>query len=173
MGPPAPKRTTEVTAVQAGQPDRQPRAVNGRALLLLLLVLILAACGGGQSATGTAPATPPVTALPTSAIPTAVPTATPPPVPLAATVNGRPILLADYERRVAQYEQSMLTQGLDPSTAEGQARLAEIRQEVLDNLIDSTLVEQGAAGLGVECQRHGPGGPDSSRHRGRGRPGSL
>jgi len=123
--------------------------VNGLVPLLLLLLLILAACGGGQSATSTALPSPPVTALPTNARPTAVPTATPSPVPLAAAVNGQPILLADYERRVAQYQQSMLTQGLDLTTTEGQARVAEIRQEVLDNLIDSALVEQGAAGLGV------------------------
>lgn len=118
-------------------------------MVALLLLLILAACGGGQSSTVTAPASPPPTALPASAVPTAVPTATPPPVPLAATVNGQPILLADYERRVAQYEQTLLTQGLDASTAEGQAHLAEIRQDVLDNLIDFALVEQGAASLGV------------------------
>ena len=141
------KTDNQVTAGRSGQPEQRLWAVDG--LVLLLLLLILAACGGGQSATSTAPASPPVTALPTSAMPTAVPTATPPPVPLAAAVNGQPILLADYERRVAQYQQSMLAQGLDLSTTEGQARLAEIRQEVLDNLIDSALIEQGAASLGV------------------------
>jgi len=118
-------------------------------VVVLSLLLILAACGGGESATVTPPIPPPPTALPTSVVPTAVPTATPPPVPLAATVNGQPILLADYEQRVAEYEQSLLAQGLVTSTAEGQARLTEIRQEVLDNLIDSVLIEQGAAGLGV------------------------
>ena len=122
--------------------------MGGRVVVMLSL-LILAACGGGRDATGAPPPPPPPTALPASAAPAATPTATPLPVPLAATVNGQPILLADYERRVAQYQQPLLAQGLDAGTAEGQARLAEIRHEALDNLIDSALVEQGAAGLGV------------------------
>jgi len=148
-GASGPKTNNRVAAGRAGRSDRQPRAVHGLWPVLLLLLLILAACGGGESATSTAPPSPPVTALPTEAMPTVAPTATPPPVPLAATVNSQSILLADYERRVAQYQQSMLTQGLDLNTADGQARLAEIRQEVLDNLIDSALIEQGAASLGV------------------------
>ena len=97
----------------------------------------------------TAPPPPPPTAPPTGVAPTIVPTATPSPIPLAAIVNGRQIPLADYERRVAQYEQSLLAQGLDATTTEGQARLAEIRQEVLDILIDAVLVEQEAARVGV------------------------
>ncbi len=144
-GTSGPKASTRTVAKHPGQ----PWVAGGWVAAVLSLLLILAACGGEQSATGTAPAPPPPTALPTSAAPAAAPTATPLPVPLAATVNGRPILLADYERRVAQYEQSMLTQGLDLSTAEGRQRSAEIRQEVLDNLIDSALIEQGAADLGV------------------------
>ncbi|MBN1136316.1 MAG: peptidylprolyl isomerase [Anaerolineae bacterium] len=145
----SPKKNSQVSARWSGQPARQPRIASGWILLSLLLLLILAACGGAQSATGTAPASPAVTSLPTATVQPATPTATSPPVPLAAIVNGQPILLADYERRVAQYEQSMLAQGFDPGTVEGQARLTEIQQEVLDNMIDSALVEQGAVGLGA------------------------
>jgi len=143
------RNTKYGTIKRGGQVDQQPRAVDFRLAVLLAVALVLAGCGGGQEPTKTAPTSPPATEVPTTAAPTAVPTATPPPVPLAAVVNGQTILLADYERQVAQYQQSLVAQGLDPSTAEGQARLAEIRQEVLDNLIDSALVEQGAVGLGV------------------------
>jgi hypothetical protein len=143
------RRIAATRARRAGQPDRRLWIAGGRVLAVLSLLLILAACGGDQGVTATGPASPQATALPTNVVPTAVPSATPPPVPLAATVNGQQILLADYERRVAQYEQALLTQGSDPNTPEGQARLAEIRLEVLDNLIDSALVQQGAAGLGV------------------------
>ena len=137
-------RIAATRARQAEQSNWRPWVV-----VLLSLLLVLAACGGGRSEEATPPAPLPATALPTSVVPTAVPTPTTPPVPLAAVVNDQPILLADYERRVTQYVQPLLTQGLDPNTTEGQARLTEIRQEVLDNLIDSVLVEQGSAGLGV------------------------
>ena len=148
-GTSGPEASIEAITKPPGQPKWQPWAIGGRVVAALALLLVLAACGGGENATATAPPPPPPTVLPTSAVPTAVPTATPPPVPLAATVNSQPILLADYEKRVAQYEQSLLVQGFVTSTAEGQARVAEIRQEVLDNLIDSALIEQAAPRLGV------------------------
>ena len=72
--------------------------------------------------------------------PTVTPTPTPP-APLAAQVNGQYIFLADYERRVAQYEQALADQGLDPDLA---------RDEVLEALIDGVLIQQGAAALGIE-----------------------
>ncbi len=72
--------------------------------------------------------------------PTVTPTPTPP-APLAAQVNGQYIFLTDYERRVAQYEQALTDQGLDPGTA---------REEVLEALIDGALIQQGAAALGIE-----------------------
>ncbi len=78
------------------------------------------------------------------------PTPTPtPPAPLAALVNGEYVFLADYERRVQQYEQALLEQGMDPNTAEGQELLAESRQDVLEGMVDSILIEQGAAALGL------------------------
>jgi foldase protein PrsA len=94
------------------------------------------------------PAQEPAAAGPTAAPPT--PTLTPtPPAPVAAVVNGEYIFLADYERRVAQFQQAVLDQGLDASSADGQASLSEMRKEVLDSLIDYVLIEQGAAALGV------------------------
>ncbi len=133
-------------------------------LLLLLLALVLSGCQGAEE-TGqpvepgqtvavivstVEPSPPAPTARPTEVPPTATPTFTPtPPAPLAAVVNGQYIFLADYERQVAQLEQAMLAQGLDPGTEEGQAQLAEKRREVLESLIDYLLIEQGAASLGV------------------------
>jgi parvulin-like peptidyl-prolyl isomerase len=143
-------------------------------VVALFLVSSLAACGGkdgdGQQATAGAQApvgspaaaiisTVAATGKPAAAVPTTAavsttapptPTLTPtPPAPLAAIVNGQYVFLADYERRVAQFEQAMLSQGLDPSVADGQTSLAQIRQQVLDSLIDYVLIEQGGAALGV------------------------
>ncbi len=127
-------------------------------LLFLLLALVLSGCQGAEE-TGqpvepgqtpavivstVEPSRPAPTARPTEVPPTATPTFTPtPPAPLAAVVNGQYIFLADYERQVAQLEQAMLAQGLDPGTEEGQAQLAEKRREVLESLIDYLLIEQG------------------------------
>jgi foldase protein PrsA len=84
----------------------------------------------------------------TTAVPTAAPTPTPP-APLAAVVNGEYIFLSEYERRVAQYEEALQQQGLDASTPEGEAHLAQARRDVLEGLIDGVLIQQGAAALGV------------------------
>jgi parvulin-like peptidyl-prolyl isomerase len=82
--------------------------------------------------------------------PTPAPTLTPtPPAPLAALVNGQYVFLEDYERRVQQYQQALLDQGVDPDTAEGQDLLAQARRDVLAGMIDSVLIEQGAAALGI------------------------
>jgi parvulin-like peptidyl-prolyl isomerase len=128
---------------------------------MVAVALLLAACGGQDEGTPPAPATgepavvvstvePSTMVLTEVPTPTLAPTPTPtPPAPLAALVNGQYVFLADYERRVAQYEEALLAQGIDPATPEGQASLAQARQEVLDGLIDSVLIEQGAGLLGI------------------------
>ena len=130
--------------------------------LAWILVLVLGACSGRPEPTRTsrpmtdqgtsaaqptagsqeAEAPPPTPDLP----PTPTPT---PPAPLAALVNGEYVFLADYERRVQQYEQALLDQGMDPNTAEGQELLAESRKDVLEGMIDAVLIEQGAAAMGL------------------------
>jgi hypothetical protein len=85
---------------------------------------------------------------PTEVVPTVTPTATPP-APLAALVNGQYIFLADYEQRISEYEIALVDQGIDRDSSEGQERLAQIRQDVLESLIDFALIEQGGAALGV------------------------
>ncbi len=79
----------------------------------------------------------------------AAPTPTVTPVPLAALVNGEPITLQEYERQIARYEISMLTSGEDPGTPEGQAALAQAREDVLEQLIEQNLILQAAAEAGV------------------------
>lgn len=120
---------------------------------------LLAACADQDSdgspsatATGVAPTdTTPATATRPVATPppTPVPPTPTPPAPLAATVNGRYVFLADYEHRVAQYEEALLAQGLDPSSEDGKARLAAVRQEVLDSLVNYALIDIKAAELNV------------------------
>ncbi|HID61311.1 MAG TPA: hypothetical protein EYP49_00990 [Anaerolineae bacterium] len=98
-------------------------------------------------------------AMPTAvemAVPTAIETASPAPatVPtpeqsLAARVNGQPILLADYEKQVAQFQAALSDQGLDLNSEEGQAALAQIRRQVLEAMINQLLTEQAAAREGI------------------------
>jgi parvulin-like peptidyl-prolyl isomerase len=134
--------------------------------LILLAVLLLAACDSQGNDAPPSPEEEQATVVVSTVVPTAeavqasatipptvvVPTITPtatPPAPLAAMVNGQYVFLADYERQVAQYEQALLELGLDPNSTEGQARLAQSRQDVLDGLIDDILIEQGSTALGV------------------------
>jgi parvulin-like peptidyl-prolyl isomerase len=129
---------------------------------VLCLALLLGACGSDESAnrrtpSGGEPAVAVATTAPgresptlatTTAPPTLAPTPTPP-APLAALVNGQYVFLADYERRVAQYEQALQQQGIDSGTDEGQGYLAQARRDVLEGLIDGVLIEQGGATLGI------------------------
>jgi parvulin-like peptidyl-prolyl isomerase len=131
-------------------------------LAVLLLAILLTACATDSdadrsAASGERPAVVVATVAPGQELPTltptvAPPTATPsptPPAPLAAQVNGQYVFLADYEQRVAQYEQAWVQQGIDPNTGEGQADLAQARKDVLEGLIDAVLIEQGGAALGI------------------------
>lgn len=115
--------------------------------LALFTISLLAACGDA-AATESAP---PVADTQTAADPTAVPTATsvpptptipPTPTPqLAALVNGRPILLADYERELARFTQAQTALGLEPTGDEA--------TQVLDALIERALMQQAAETQGI------------------------
>lgn len=133
------------------------------ALLLPLALAGLAGCGSnrdapqattppGREADAVAPAmeqhTESVQARPTAPPATVTPTVTPP-APLAAVVNGQYVFLADYERRVDQYELALLDQGLDPDTQEGHAQLDQVGPDVLESMIGFVLIEQSAAALGA------------------------
>lgn len=102
-------------------------------LPLLFTALMLAGC--------TAPASTPS--------PTAPPTATQPPpsatpVPLAARVNGEPITRAEFDAEVQRFEAAQRELGTDLAT------LNSYRAQVLETLIDLTLLAQGAERSGVE-----------------------
>ena len=112
---------------------------------LLGLLLILTACVDPIL-------TPQIVATPVADTPTPVPptmTPSPTPEPQAALVNGQPILLADYEREVALYVESMAAAGQDASTDEGQDALAQGRALVLEMMINQVLIEQAAQSAGV------------------------
>src|SRR3972149_7796345 len=98
------------TGAQAGLRHKQAfgsGTVSGRWVFASLLAgaLLLAACGRqtpappGPTQTQAAPTSVQPTALSPTAVPTEPPTAVPPtgtPQPLAATVNGHPVLLESY-----------------------------------------------------------------------------
>jgi peptidyl-prolyl cis-trans isomerase C len=69
------------------------------------------------------------------------PTPTPEP-PLAARVNGQPILLETYERELARHEQAQAELGLDNGRN-------DYRELVLQALIERELIAQAAAAQGI------------------------
>lgn len=69
--------------------------------------------------------------------------------PLAARVNGQPIYLEVYEKQVAQTERALIDQGLMLEGEGGQAQLVQIRQSVLNGLIEQALIDQSAATAGI------------------------
>jgi parvulin-like peptidyl-prolyl isomerase len=69
--------------------------------------------------------------------------------PLAARINGMPIYLDVYEKQVAQTEKALTGQGLLLEGEEGQAQRAQIRQNVLNALVEQAIIEGAAAKMGV------------------------
>jgi parvulin-like peptidyl-prolyl isomerase len=127
------------------------KAIGG----LVALVLLVASAGCGPTLATSVPptrvpdsvATTPVPTEPATALVVA-PSPTPEP-PLAALANGWSIYLADYERKLGQYEASLPVQGIDPSSPEGQENLAQHRAWILNVMIEQVLTEQGAAAVGI------------------------
>lgn len=118
-----------------------------RLCILLIVVGLISACGNVVNGVTGGDAAPPEAT--TSPIPAATITEAPPPsatpVPLAATVNGQPIFLADYEAEVARFEAGVKSLGRDLSQ-EG-----NYKQRVLDALIDKTLMLQAATIAGLSA----------------------
>ncbi len=120
------------------------------AAFLLLTALLFAACDNNSapetvSATAVPPNTPALpTLISTAAPPTAVPPTATPTEPMAALVNGQPVLLTAYERELARYEQAQIELGLTPG-ADG----VDYRTLVLDALIEQVLIAQAAVTQGI------------------------
>jgi len=112
----------------------------------LTVVLVLTAGCSQSSPPAAGPVGPSPTDIP--AQPQVAPSPTPD-RPLAALVNGQPIYLVDYERQVAQYEAAMLASGVDLTSPEGQARLLQAREQILNWMIEQALIEQAAAEEGI------------------------
>lgn len=67
----------------------------------------------------------------------------------AARVNDQLILLETYQKQVSQFEQTLVSQGVDPNSAEGQAAIRQVQRQVLDALVDQAIIEQAAMQLGI------------------------
>ena len=70
-------------------------------------------------------------------------------LPLAARVNKQPIYLDTFEKQITQFEQTLIAQGTDLSSDEGQDRLTQVQRQVLDALIEQTILEQEASKLNI------------------------
>lgn len=122
-------------------------------LVALTLLFVPTACVSAPVTSAPHTSVPPLTATapapaPTDAAPTPVPPSPTPEPPLAALANGHPIYLADYERELDQYEASLPAQGIDPSSPDGQEKMAWARDYILNVMIEQVLTEQEAVVTG-------------------------
>jgi parvulin-like peptidyl-prolyl isomerase len=115
-------------------------------LVLSGVALIVAACDGNAPAQPAAPAAVPTVTLPAAQPQPAQPQPT---IGAAAIVNGQSVPMKLYQQQIDQFQATRVKQGLNVDSPEGQAQLAQIRQQILDNLIDDALVAQDAAKQGV------------------------
>lgn len=116
-----------------------------------LTLAVLALAGGcqagspvssnGKTAETTAPAVSTSTPIPVAT--TAVPTPTVTPEPLALRVNGEPVSLVEFQVELRQLQEAHQILGK-------QVPAEEQRQQVLDNLVDTVLLAQGALEAGFQ-----------------------
>ncbi len=137
-----------IPAVSCSKPQPTPAVVLPTAVVTTFPVPTSAS---STAATPTLPAQ--QTAVPTSPLaPTAgAPANTPAQqANAAALVNNQPVPLQEYEAQVALAVSALSQQqSFDPQTTEGQAALLQLRRQILDSMIDQTLIEQAAAREGV------------------------
>lgn len=126
------------------------------AVTLLLVVVAVAACDLTKPAPGDTPSTTgpqtSTTGQPSSPgpnSPTALPAASGSQANVAAIVNGTVIPLDAYQKQFFQFKVALTGQGMDLTSAEGQAALAQVRRQVIDSMIDQVLIEQAAAAANI------------------------
>jgi peptidyl-prolyl cis-trans isomerase C len=125
---------------------------------VILASLVLAACRGSTTATppGTAPEKAPVVEVPGKSSPaaatapvlvdpTSVPTLTSTPEPLALRVNEEGVTVLEYQAELAQLQEALAALGQELAPEEQ-------RQKVLDNLVNTTLLAQGAFRSGYSLE---------------------
>jgi hypothetical protein len=138
----------------------RPVKALGAALALMVALFLLVSCDQEKPPVltptadiPTAEATVDAVAEQTSAViesvdePTAIPTQVPPtatPEPMAASVNGIPILLADFQKEADRYQQAQEELGL---IAEGES--GDYTDVVLKALIETAIIAQAAESEGI------------------------
>jgi peptidyl-prolyl cis-trans isomerase C len=100
--------------------------------LMMIFALVLTSCGLEPGPAATPSATPTASLVPT-------PTETP--IPMAVVVNGAGIPLLEFKAELARYQQAQASLGNTVS-------LESANQVVSDDLIETLLLEQGAAAAG-------------------------
>jgi len=126
-------------------------------LCMAILAILLAACGVSDVPPQVVAITPAVisptaTAAPQAAAPTQPsvgPTVVPTQGPAAARVNGLAVPLAEFEKNVARRQAEMTKQGINLTTTEGKAALAEMRRQILEGMIEQELIDQQVTKQGI------------------------
>lgn len=108
-------------------------------LFSLFFLLVIAGCRPSAAPAATTAATD----TPVSLTPSAVPTATSTPIPLAVKVNGEGIFLSDFQEELKRFQTAQTEVGGSLSDKDAQ-------QQVLDELVDQTLLAQGATEAGFK-----------------------
>ncbi|MFH1523493.1 MAG: peptidylprolyl isomerase [Chloroflexota bacterium] len=104
-----------------------PSLLKHTLLIIFLTTLALSACG--------------LNLAPATSTPTPSPTPTVTPVPLAVSINGEEITVPEFNAELDRYQQAQVALGNTVS-------LEDATQTVMDNLIDTILLAQGAAADG-------------------------
>jgi foldase protein PrsA len=143
---------------------RPSTAVALIALALLTgLALVVVGCGGTpQPPPAAEPNNPPATTPPTEAaeVPASAPaesvatgSSTGGPTqdgrPLIARVNDQPVFMDTYQKQVEQTEKALTEQGIMAQGTDGEAQRAQVRENVLQGLIDQAIIEQAATRMGI------------------------
>lgn len=144
------------------------RLASGRAVLWLALLMVLAvsvtSCGRAATpdVSGFAPvdgansaSTAPAPSNPQAASPAESDSSNPSsnaanPGEPVALVDGQPIYQAEFEKRVQQFLEADTARGVQLSGEQAELRLNEIRNQVLEGLIDQIVIEQAAARMNIQ-----------------------